>query len=175
MPTTPWCQFGSNKATPAGRSSSLIESTWRCSSACCRISRSIVRRSKFNWCNRSARVAQRDWSSLSKHSMPSVISARRPAAFSLGPKANPKSVELILRCSIPATFINALMPGTVLPARIRRKPCSARIRLFLSSGTTSAMVPSATRSSNSPSFGSAKSFSANQSRRRNSSRSPSNT
>jgi hypothetical protein len=40
-------------------------------------------------------------------------------------------------------------PGRQRPARMRRRPCSTRMRLLRSSVTTSATVPSATRSSSS--------------------------
>ena len=41
------------------------------------------------------------------------------------------------------------MPATQRPARMRSRPCATSTRLLKSSGTTSATVPSATRSRNS--------------------------
>ena len=47
------------------------------------------------------------------------------------------------------TISSALIPGTQRPARMRLRPCATSTRLLASSGTTSATVPSATRSSSS--------------------------
>ena len=49
----------------------------------------------------------------------------------------------------PASASSARIPGTQRPARMRFKPCATSTRLLASSGTTSATVPSATRSSSS--------------------------
>jgi hypothetical protein len=47
-------------------------------------------------------LAARAASSVSRHSMPSVMSARRPAALMRGPSAKPKSKVVALRASRPA-------------------------------------------------------------------------
>ena len=85
--------------------------------------------------------------------MPSVMSASRPAALSRGPRAKPKSPALAWRGSRPAAANRAATPGCIRPARIRFSPCATRQRLLRSRRTTSATVPSATRSSRASSRG----------------------
>ena len=70
----------------------------------------------------------------------------RPAAFKRGPKAKPKSLLVICAGIFLATCSNAKIPGRANPLRIRRKPCSTKIRLLPSNGTTSATVASETKS-----------------------------
>ena len=60
------------------------------------------------------------------------------------------------RMERPATRKSAAIPAHALPARMRASPCATRMRLFESRRTTSATVPSATRSSSSARFGSAR-------------------
>ena len=55
--------------------------------------------------------------------------------------------------SRPATANSARTPGRARPARMRRKPSETSTRLFRSSGTRSATVPSATRSRQPASIG----------------------
>jgi hypothetical protein len=78
---------------------------------------------------------------------------QRPAAFRRGPIAKPKSAALAWRGSRPATANSAATPGCMRPARIRFSPCATRQRLLRSRRTTSATVPSATRSSKASSRG----------------------
>ena len=85
--------------------------------------------------------------------MPSVMSASRPAALSRGPRAKPKSPALAWRGSRPAAAKRAATPGCIRPARIRFRPWATRQRLLRSRRTTSATVPSATRSSSASSRG----------------------
>ena len=85
--------------------------------------------------------------------MPSVMSARRPAALMRGPSAKPKSKPQARRASRPAAANSAATPGCMRPARMRFRPCATRRRLLASSFTTSATVPSATRSSSASSRG----------------------
>ena len=79
--------------------------------------------------------------------MPSVMSASRPAALMRGPSAKPKSKPAARAGSRPATWNSAATPGCMRPLRMRFSPCATSRRLLASSLTTSATVPSATRSS----------------------------
>ena len=81
--------------------------------------------------------------------MPTLMSVSRPAAFRRGATAKPKSAAVMSWYDRPADSSSARMPATQRPARMRRSPCATKIRLLRSSGTTSATVPSATRSSRS--------------------------
>ena len=86
--------------------------------------------------------------SASRQRMPMHMSSSRPAAFRRGAdgEAEIRGREVAHGCA-PPTSSSARMPGTQRPARMRRRPCATRMRLFASSGTRSATVPSATRSS----------------------------
>ena len=64
--------------------------------------------------------------------MPSVMSARRPAALRRGPRAKPKSSARAWRGSRPAAAKRAATPGCIRPARIRFRPCATRQRLLRS-------------------------------------------
>ena len=101
--------------------------------------------------------------SARRHSMPVAISSKRPAALRRGPKPKPRSLAFKRAGLRLAIRSSAAIPGLALPARIRFNPSLTSIRLFLSSGTTSATVPSATKSSKSAIFGSGKLFWPNQS------------
>ena len=57
-----------------------------------------------------------------KQAMPKLISSRRPAAFKRGANEKPKSLALKRAALRFATSIRALIPGRVLPLRIRAKP-----------------------------------------------------
>ena len=144
MPTTPACQSSRNSATAApGTASSTASSraaAWRC------IPASISRRSAFRASSSAAMRIASSSSSLSRHSMPRRMSVSRPAALSLGPAAKPRSAATTCPVSRPATRSSAVTPGDARPARIRRSPCSTRMRLLWSRCTTSATVPTATRS-----------------------------
>ncbi len=99
-------------------------------------------------------IAQaRPSSSVIRHSIPSDMSSSRPAAFRRGPSAKPRSNGEALRASRPATRNSAATPACMRPARMRLMPCATRMRLLASSLTTSATVPSATRSSRLSSLG----------------------
>ncbi len=88
--------------------------------------------------------------------MPSDMSASLPAAFRRGPATKPKS-KAVARCaSRPATANSASTPGCARPARMRARPCSTKIRFTWSRRTTSATVPSATRSTKAARFGSSR-------------------
>ena len=149
-PTTPWCQPGSNTQTvaPAAALGSSIAA-----SACSRISASMVRRSRLMLS--SSRAISSAWASSSvvRQAMPRLMSARRPAALMRGPSAKPRSKPLALRGSRPATANRARRPGCRRPARMRCRPCVTSRRLLASSLTTSATVPSATRSDSASSLG----------------------
>ena len=77
------------------------------------------------------------------------------------------------RGSRPAAVNSAATPGCMRPARMRLSPCATSRRLLASSLTTSATVPSATRSSSASSLGCA--AAANAPRARSSARSASST
>ena len=86
--------------------------------------------------------------------MPMDMSSSRPAALSRGPTEKPRSLAVKVFAARPDTSTRARMPGRVLPPRMRLKPWWTRMRLLRSSGTTSATVPRATRSSQSARLGS---------------------
>ena len=94
--------------------------------------------------------------------MPRLMSAMRPAAFSLGPSRNPRSAEVIFSGSRPATRARAMIPWQQRRARMRPRPWATRMRLLQSSCTTSATVPSATRSSNGAKLGACRPCASNQ-------------
>ena len=152
---TPWCQSGSNRHSPTGNWSSRRFKPSMASSARVCISVSIALRSRFNSSSRVAIRVAAATSSVSRHSIPSDMSSRRPAAFKRGPTVKPRSVATIRDRLRPPTSSKARMPGTQCPARMRCTPCCTRIRLLRSSGTTSATVPNATRSRYCARFGSA--------------------
>ena len=58
------------------------------------------------------------------------MSSKRPAAFSRGAIAKPKSLAINRSPSLPATSINALIPARTFPERIRARPCETKIRLL---------------------------------------------
>ena len=146
-PTTPGCQSGSNRH---GASGGAPASRWVRDSAasaasvmsCCTLRRCALIRSRV-----AASSAARCGSSLSRHSMPSAMSSRRPAALIRGPMAKPMSAAVRRASSRPQALISARRPAQPWPARRRRRPAATRARLFASSGTRSATVPTATRSS----------------------------
>jgi hypothetical protein len=70
---------------------------------------------------------------------PGGIDARADRETEIGGRA--------VRTLRPATWNSAAMPGAAWPLRMRSSPAATRMRLLRSSGTTSATVPSATRSS----------------------------
>ena len=106
--------------------------------------------------------------------MPTDISSSRPAAFRRGPIIKPKSCDEHDSIDLPAMVSKALIPEQPLLLLIRCRPYSIKIRLFSSSGTTSATVPKATRSRNFAMFGSGN-LSPNQSLSRNTARTASIT
>jgi hypothetical protein len=110
---------------------------------------SISRRSSLSLSSMAARRPASAGSSASKQAMPTLMSVSRPAAFKRGATANPRSAAVICSKRRFAASSNARIPGTHRPARMRRKPWETNTRLLRSSGTTSATVPRATKSSNS--------------------------
>src|SRR5450830_526801 len=151
IPITPWCHSGSNRHKPYGIDSSGKSLSWARASRCMPCSMDL--RSWFmpSSCAAISRAAAK--SVVSRHSMPRLISSRRPAALSRGPRIKPRSVEVMRAWSRLATSRIALIPGRARPARMRSRPWWTRMRLLASNGTTSATLPRATRSSNSPRFG----------------------
>ncbi len=94
MPTTPSWNDGSNSASAGSTSPLRAKARSTCASASSRIVASSVRRSRLIASSVAASSSARAASSLSRHSMPSVMSARRPAALRRGPIAKPKSAAL---------------------------------------------------------------------------------
>jgi hypothetical protein len=92
-------------------------------------------------------------SSVSRHSMPSVMSASRPAALMRGPSAKPKSKVVATAALRPAALNSAATPAGMRARADARRPCATRRRLLASSFTTSATVPSATSGSSASSLG----------------------
>ena len=123
-------------------------------SASSRICFSICLRSLFMSFNSLAMCSASESESVSRQRIPKVMSSSRPAAFKRGPTAKPKSKVEAFDTSRPAILSSAAIPAHILPARMRCKPCATRMRLLWSSLTTSATVPSATKSSNSDKLGS---------------------
>ena len=150
IPITPWCQPSSNTVIVL---LSLGSKASRCSKAVSCMSASISRRFRLISLSCWAIAQARPSSSVVRHSIPSAMSCRRPAAFRRGPTAKPRSKGEAQRASRPATRNSAATPACMRPARMRLMPCATRMRLFASSLTTSATVPSATRSSRLSSFG----------------------
>ena len=173
MPTTPSWKSASNTHSAGGGSSLASNRPSAMAKACSRMPPSMSRRSRLmlsSWC---ARASARAASSVSRHSMPSVMSLRRPAALMRGPSAKPKSKVVTAWAWRPAARNKAAMPTGSTPARTRFRPWATRRRLLASSFTTSATVPSATSGSRLSSLGWASALKAP--RRRNSARSASST
>ncbi len=108
MPTTPWCQDGSKNAAAAPGASATASAAAR---ACSSISPSIRRRSRFRRSSSSAQLAARAASSVTRHSMPRLMSASRPAALSRGPSTKPRSNAFACALSRPAARSSASSPG----------------------------------------------------------------
>ncbi len=154
MPTTPWCHVGRYRQSvepPAFAASAVAPSRSASASSC--IETSTSRRSRLSRSSSDAIARASSGSSVTRQRMPTVMSARRPAALSRGPATKPRSLAVARAGSRPATRNSASMPGCARPARMRRRPCSTRMRFAWSSRTTSATVPSATRSSKAARFG----------------------
>ena len=152
------------------------------SMACSRMPPSISRRSRLMVSRVLANSSARPGSSVSRHSMPRVMSDKRPAALMRGPSAKPKSKVVATLAWRPAATKRLATPAGCACARRRFNPWATRRRLLASSFTTSATVPSATRVSSESSLGwgvpvplPARRSSQNVPRARNSARSASST
>ena len=147
MPTTPWCQASFHKQILERAAKSCCSSClakWARAVSCMPLS--ITRRSRLMRSSSLAIVCASTGSSVSKRRIPSVISAKRPAALSRGPSAKPKSKALAFMGSRAAALKRAVIPSWQLPFCIRRKPLATKMRLLRSSCATSATVPRATKS-----------------------------
>ena len=154
MPTTPWCHSGCHMQILDLWS--MLPDSWssaRCARAVSCIPPSITRRSRLMRSSSCANAIASPASSVRSKRIPKVISAKRPAALSLGPIAKPKSKVLALRVSRVAAWNSACIPGCDIPARIRFNPLETNTRLLRSNCATSATVPSATRSNRFSTFG----------------------
>ena len=110
-----------------------------------RISPSMTRRSRLMRSSAVANSVARARSSVQRHSIPKVISAKRPAALIRGPNAKPKSCAVHCALVRPAATNKADIPAGITPLRMRANPCATKRRLLASSLTTSATVPNATK------------------------------
>jgi hypothetical protein len=108
---------------------------------------SISRRSRLSASSCCAIFSARPSSSVIRHSIPSDMSARRPAALTRGPIMKPRSLPEACAGLRPAARKMARRPGVSWPWRMRLRPWLTSTRLLWSSLTTSATVPRATRSS----------------------------
>ena len=152
-PITPGCQSASNRqcamrgaaAESGSEASALSASPTIC---CCTARRSALMPSSTCASSRAC-----PGSSQSRHSMPSAMSSRRPAALRRGATENPMSLAVSVAACRRETSINACRPAQPCPARRRRRPADTSARLLASSGTRSATVPTATRSSSTPRSG----------------------
>ena len=143
---------GRTASAPRQRAQSSAGSSASSSaSACSRMPASTSRRSRLMASSCAGQLGGARRVVASRHSMPSVMSASRPAALMRGPSAKPKSKPQWRGAD------RARRRRTAPPRRRacgRRgcacRPCATRRRLLASSRTTSATVPSATRSSRRP-------------------------
>ena len=113
-------------ASPAGTSSASRPAA-SCSPssaalASSSISPSILRRSRFRRSSCCAQLAARASSSVSRHSMPRPMSARRPAAFRRGPRMKPRSKQFALRRLAPAGARERGEPRLALPGAQALQP-----------------------------------------------------
>ena len=175
MPITPGCHSSLNRHKPwdsfsvSDNSIRLISvNAWWCISPC------ISRRSLLSASSCLAISNASSSSLVIRQSIPRLMSVNLPAAFNLGPIANPRSLAVIFWWFRFATWNKARKAGIHRPALIRSMPFATRMRLLKSRGTTSATVPRATRSRKLAKLGSFMFFSVNQSRFRNSARKATN-
>ena len=110
--------------------------------------RSVARRSSFRQVNSCAIAAARTGDSVINSSSASRACPSRPHAFIRGASRNPTSSELIRSPARPDASMSARNP-TKGVSLIRDSPNRAIARFSSSSGTTSAIVPSATYASRS--------------------------
>ncbi len=155
MPTTPWCHSRRNRHSvyASGCAASAARASRSASASSCIVA-STSRRSRFSRSSSAASGSAAAAVGASRQRMPTVMSESRPAALRRGPATKPRSKAVARRASRPATANSAAMPGRALPARILASPCATSVRLTRSSRTTSATVPSATRSSSVAKLGS---------------------
>ncbi|NCZ74481.1 MAG: hypothetical protein EBX65_03100, partial [Betaproteobacteria bacterium] len=141
-PTIPSCQASLN-TTRLGASPATSSKPSR---ACCCISACRFCRSRLIRSSSRANAWAVSACSASKHSMPTLMSFKRPAALMRGASANPRSATSRLCAFRPAMLMRAFTPAWALPCRIRCSPAWTSARLLPSSLTRSATVPKATRS-----------------------------
>ena len=104
-------------------------------SACSRMPASTSRRSRLMRVEHAARARRRaPASSVSRHSMPSVMSDSRPAALMRGPSAKPKS-KALARARVARRRRRTAPPRRAACARrgCACRPCATRRRLLASS------------------------------------------
>ena len=151
-PTTPWCQLGIEQAHAARRllaASRLAQRAHRGQRLRlhARLDLAALARSAAS-SSRGQRCAPRRRRRRAGSGCRCDMSSRRPAAFSRGATAKPRSPAI----SVARLALADLAAARGCPARsarrgCARRPCATSTRLLASSGTTSATVPSATRSS----------------------------
>ena len=151
IPTTPACHPSRASTSPRAPASTRARAS---SIASSRMRRSISCRAAFSRSSSSASARAVPSSSARRSRTPRPASSSRPAALMRGASRKPTWPAVISPPSaIPATRFSARSPGRRLVA-IASSPQRTRIRFAPTSGTTSATVPSATRSSASFRFGS---------------------
>ena len=114
-------------------------------SAASSIAASIVWRSRLSSLSLSASGSAASRSALPSSSSAMDASSRRPAALSLGPRRKPTVPASAAPGRPPATSSSAASPGRGA-LRSRPRPIVVSTRFSSTRGTTSAMVPTATRS-----------------------------
>ena len=147
MPTTPACQ-SSWASTMARRSGPVMPDSSAMRHAPSKMSFSTTRR--FVFCAESKRAisAARAPSAVVKSSTASRACPIRPAAFKRGPSANPTSISPMFAPESPLASTRARKPMNG-ECRARTNPNRASTRFSPTSGTTSAIVPSAANASSS--------------------------
>ena len=142
MPTTPSCQRSS--ARTMAPASAIAGSASMRAHACSKYSRSIFRRCSFKSANVFTMVRARAGSSVISSSTASLACPSRPTAFRRGPSRKPTSDASTRRpFSSSASSRSARNPATSTDC-IVANPRATKTRFSSTSGTTSAMDPTAT-------------------------------
>ncbi|MNI55376.1 hypothetical protein D3C73_1103220 [compost metagenome] len=93
MPITPWCHSASKRQRPNGIDSTGRSLSWAIASRCMPCSMDL--RSWFMPSSWRAISRAKSVFSVSRHSMPRLMSSSRPAAFRRGPTIKPRSVDVM--------------------------------------------------------------------------------
>ena len=139
MPTTPSCQSGDERTSAGGGGSGTM------ATAASSMAASMVCRSRLSSLSLSASGIAASRSTLPSSSSAIDASSRRPAALSRGPRRKPTAPASAVPGRPPATSSSVASPGRGA-LRSRPSPMDVSTRFSSTRGTTSAMVPTATRS-----------------------------